>query len=87
MMVYSPLLLTADNGWGSALLGALWCALLIIASATAIEGFAFKPMSALQRLACVVASALLIYPSLVSRLLGAVLVVAALALNRYSVVR
>ncbi len=87
MMVYSPLLLTGDNSWGSALTGALWCALLIIASATAIEGFAFRRMSVLQRLLCVVASALLVYPSLISRLFGTALVVAALGVNRYSAAR
>jgi len=87
MMVYSPLLLTDDNGWAGALTGALWCALLIIASATAIEGFAFRPMSALQRLLCVAASALLVYPALGTRLVGTALVVGALALNRYSAAR
>ena len=87
MMVYSPLLLTPENTWSGALSGALWCALLIVASATAIEGFAFKPMPALQRLLCVVAAALLIYPALGSRLIGAVMLIGALALNRYSAVR
>ena len=87
MMVYSPLLLTPGNTWSGALSGALWCALLIVASATAIEGFAFKPMPALQRLLCVVAAALLIYPALGSRLIGAVMLIGALALNRYSAVR
>lgn len=87
MMVYSSLLLTDDNGWAGALTGALWCALLIIASATAIEGFAFRPMSALQRLLCVAASALLVYPALGTRLVGTALVVGALALNRYSAAR
>ena len=87
MMVYSPLLLTGGNGWSGALTGALWCALLIVASATAIEGFAFRHMSALQRLICVAASALLVYPALGTRLTGAALVVAALALNRYSAAR
>jgi len=84
MMVYSPLLLTGDNGWSDALQGALWCALLIVASATAIEGYAFRPMSVLQRILCVAASALLVYPSLGTRLFGTALVVASLALNRYS---
>jgi len=87
MMVYSPLLLTPDNTWSGALSGALWCALLIVASATAIEGFAFKLMPPLQRLLCVVAAALLVYPALSTRLIGTVMLIGALALNRYSAVR
>jgi len=84
MMVYSPLLLTAANDWGGALSGAFWCALLIVASATAIEGFAFRPMPALQRLLCIIASVLLVYPSLGTRVLGALLLATVLVLNRYS---
>ena len=84
MMVYSPLLLLGENGWLDVLLGSLWCAALIVASATAIEGFAFRVMPATQRLMCSVAALLLIYPAPLARILGLVLVVAALAINRYS---
>ena len=82
MMVYSPLLLTDENGWGGALLGALVCALVIVASAVAIEGFAFHRMRAMERLLCAVSAALLIYPSLVTRVAGAVLLSLALLANR-----
>lgn len=81
MMVYSPLLLTGDNGWGGALTGALWCALLIVAAAVAIEGYAFKWLSTLERVLCAGAAALLIYPTLTTRLGGSVLLTVVLLLN------
>lgn len=84
MMVYSPLLLTADNGWGGALEGAFWCALLIVALAIAIEGFAFHRLQSWQRWVGFVAAGLLVYPSLVSRCVGGVILVGVLLINRRS---
>lgn len=81
MMVYSPLLLTAENGWLDALLGATWCALLVVALAVAIEGYAFKALQTWQRGLSYVAAALLVYPSVLTRLAGAALLVGVLLLN------
>ncbi len=82
MMVYSPLLLSAENTWAGALLGAFWCALLIAASAFAIEGFAVKLMPSSQRALCACAAALLVYPSSVTRVLGVAVLALALVLNQ-----
>jgi len=87
MMVYSPLLLTGENGWGSVLQGAAWCALLVVALAIAIEGYAVKSLSTLQRWLAVLAAALLVYPSLVTRLAGTVLLACVLLLNKQAAER
>lgn len=82
MMVYSPLLLTAENGWLSALQGAFWCALLIVALAVAIEGFAFHRLQHWQRWVGLLAAALLVYPDLVARTLGTAILLMVLVVNR-----
>ena len=82
MMVYSPLLLTGENGWGSALQGAAWCALLVVALAIAVEGYGYKRLRTWQRWLAVLAAALLIYPGLATRLAGTALVLGVLLHNR-----
>jgi TRAP-type uncharacterized transport system fused permease subunit len=81
MMVYSPLLLTGDTGWGDVLVAAMWCSMLIVALAVAVEGWAKNATTNIQRLLAACAAPLLLYPSLGTRLIGATALAAALALN------
>jgi len=81
MMVYSPLLYTGDTQLGAVLLAGLWTAALIVASAIAIEGWAFRTLVGSQRLAAACAAIALVYPSLVSRAVGVTLLGVVLFLN------
>ncbi|MEM7217080.1 MAG: TRAP transporter fused permease subunit [Pseudomonadota bacterium] len=83
MMVYSPLLLTGDNGWADVLLAGSITVALIVALAIAFEGWAFDRLPPLGRVLAIVAAALLIVPSLFARLAGAVVLAAVLAVNAH----
>ena len=82
MMVYSPLLYMGDNALPDVLLAGLWTAAVIVASAIAIEGWAFKPLTGALRMGAALASVGLIYPSLASRLAGVALLGVVLFINR-----
>ena len=81
MMVYSPLLYTTDVALPDLMLAGLWTAALIVASAIAIEGWAFRHLDPGLRLCALLSAAALVYPALSIRLVGLCLLCVVLFLN------
>ena len=81
MMAYSPLLLNPEDGWLGVFLGGLFCAGIIVALATSLEGVAFAPLPLFARGGLLLAAGLMAWPHPVSRSLGLGLLAILLALS------
>ena len=80
MMAFGSLLLGA-SGWSAVLLtGALTLALIIVI-AMAVEHYLFTQIPTLWRIVCVVSGLLIVWPSAITRTLGVLLAVVAIATN------
>ena len=82
MMAFSPLLLSAEYGWSGVLLSAGVTGLLMLMLIMALQRYLFAPVTGAMRIAAVLAAALLVYPDLWSRWVGALLALALLISNR-----
>ena len=82
MMAFSPLLLSAENGWGGVLMSALVTGLLMLMLSMVLQKFLFAPVSFLYRAMALVAAGCLVYPSSTSRLVGSLLAIALMFRNR-----
>lgn len=81
MMVYSPLLYTGDTTAYELLFAGVWTAGVIVASAIAIEGWAFARLHSGLRICALCSAAALVYPSVFSRVVGLCLLCLVLVLN------
>ena len=75
MMAYTPLILTPETSWMDLLLAALTTLGLIVSVAVLSTGYLLAPAGPGQKLAAALATGLLIFPSVASRLAGLLLVV------------
>ena len=82
MMAFSPLLLSAENGWSGVLMSALVTGLMMLMLSMVLQRFLFAPVSFLHRAMALVAAGCLVYPSSASRLVGGLLSVALMFTNR-----
>lgn len=82
MMAYSPLLLSAEFGWAGVLLSAVVTGLLMLMLAMLLQQYLFRPVSPVGRTIALLAAALLVYPSTVSRAVGAVVAAGLMLANR-----
>ncbi|MDC3123353.1 TRAP transporter fused permease subunit [Gammaproteobacteria bacterium] len=82
MMAFSPLLLSAENGWSGVLMSALITGLLMLMLSMVLQKFLFAPVYFLHRAMALVAAGCLVYPSSVSRLVGGLLAIALMFTNR-----
>ena len=82
MMAYSPLLLSAEFGWAGVLLSAVVTGLLMLMLAMLLQQYLFRPVTPVGRTIALLAAALLIYPSTVSRAVGAVVAAGLMLANR-----
>ncbi len=82
MMAFSPLLLSAENGWSGVLTSALVTGLLMLMLSMVLQKFLFAPVSFLHRAMALVAAGCLVYPSSASRLIGGLLAIALMFTNR-----
>ena len=82
MMAFSPLLLSAENGWSGVLMSALVTGLLMLMLSMVLQKFLFAPVSFLHRAMALVAAGCLVYPSSASRLVGGLLAIALMFTNR-----
>ena len=82
MMAFSPLLLSAENGWSGVLMSALITGLLMLMLSMVLQKFLFAPVSFLHRAMALVAAGCLVYPSSASRLVGGLLAIALMFTNR-----
>ena len=82
MMAFSPLLLSAENGWSGVLMSALVTGLLMLMLSMVLQKFLFAPVSFLHRAMALVAAGCLVYPSSASRLVGGLLAIALMFANR-----
>lgn len=81
MMVYSPLLLHGDVGWGSVLVAAAVTVCLIVNIALITTRFFFSPVTPPMIWMAIVACVLLVPPFAASRVLGVIATLALLAVN------
>jgi TRAP-type uncharacterized transport system fused permease subunit len=81
MMAFSPLLLSAEYGWSGVLLSAGVTGLLMLMLIMTMQQYLFAPVTRVPRLLALVAAGLLVYPSTESRVVGAMLAVAVMAVN------
>jgi TRAP transporter 4TM/12TM fusion protein len=86
MMAFSPLLLSAEFGWSGVLMAAVVTGLLMLMLVMVLQQFLFAPVSFLNRAMALLAAACLVYPSMPSRLVGGVLALALMAVNRQKAV-
>ena len=82
MMAYSPLLLSAEFGWTGVLLSAVVTGLLMLMLAMMLQQYLFRPVTPVGRTIALLAAALLVYPSTVSRAVGAVVAAGLMLANR-----
>ena len=82
MMAYSPLLLSAEFGWGGVLLAAMVTGLLMLMLVMLLQQYLFGPVTQVGRAIAFIAVALLIYPSIASRALGICLATGLMLANR-----
>ena len=82
MMAFSPLLLSAENGWSGVLMSALVTGLLMLMLSMVLQKFLFAPVSFLYRAMALLAAGCLVYPSSASRLVGGLLAIALMFTNR-----
>lgn len=82
MMAYSPLLLSAEFGWAGVLLSAVVTGLLMLMLAMLLQQYLFRPVTPGGRTIALLAAALLVYPSTVSRAVGAVVAAGLMLANR-----
>ena len=82
MMAFSPLLLSAENGWSGVLMSALVTGLLMLMLSMVLQKFLFAPVSFLNRAMALMAAGCLVYPSSASRLVGGLLAIALMFTNR-----
>ena len=82
MMAFSPLLLSAQFGWSGVLMAAVVTGLLMLMLVMVLQQFLFAPVSFLNRAIALLAAACLVYPSTPSRLVGGVLALALMVVNR-----
>ena len=82
MMAYSPLLLSAEFGWAGVLLSAVVTGLLMLMLAMLLQQYLFRPVTPVGRTIALLAAALLVYPSTVSRAVGAVVAAGLMLANR-----
>jgi TRAP transporter 4TM/12TM fusion protein len=82
MMAYSPLLLSAEFGWAGVLLSAVFTGLLMLMLAMLLQQYLFRPVTPVGRTIALLAAALLVYPSTVSRAVGAVVAAGLMLANR-----
>ena len=81
MMAFSPLLLSAEFGWSGVLLAAVVTGLLMLMLVMVLQQFLFAPVSWLAGMAALSAAMLLVYPSTLSRAVGALLACGVMAVN------
>ena len=81
MMAFSPLLLSAEFGWSGVLTGAVVTGLLMLMLVMVLQQFLFAPVSWLAGMAALSAAMLLVYPSTLSRAVGALLACGVMAVN------
>jgi len=81
MMAFSPLLLSTEFGWSGVLVGALVTGLLMLMLVMVLQQFLFAPVSWLARMAALSAAMLLVYPSTLSRAVGALLAFGVMVVN------
>ena len=81
MMAFSPLLLSAEFGWSGVLVGAVVTGLLMLMLVMVLQQFLFAPVSWLAGMAALSAAMLLVYPSTLSRAVGALLACGVMAVN------
>lgn len=86
MMAFSPLLLSAEFGWSGVLVAAVVTGLLMLMLVMVLQQFLFAPVSFLNRAMALLAAACLVYPSIPSRLVGGVLALALMVVNRQKAV-
>ena len=86
MMAFSPLLLGAEFGWSGVLMAAVVTGLLMLMLVMVLQQFLFAPVSFLNRAMALSAAACLVYPSIPSRLVGGVLALALMVVNRQKAV-
>jgi TRAP transporter 4TM/12TM fusion protein len=86
MMAFSPLLLSAEFGWSGVLMAAVVTGLLMLMLVMVLQQFLFAPVSFLNRAMALLAAACLVYPSMPSRLVGGVLALALMVVNRQKAV-
>lgn len=86
MMAFSPLLLGAEFGWSGVLMAAVVTGLLMLMLVMVLQQFLFAPVSFLNRAMALLAAACLVYPSIPSRLVGGVLALALMVVNRQKAV-
>ena len=82
MMAYSPLLLSAEFGWAGVLLSAVVTGLLMLMLAMLLQQYLFRPVTPVGRTIALLAAALLVYPSTVSRAVGAIVAAGLMLANR-----
>lgn len=82
MMAFSPLLLSAENGWSGVLMSALVTGLLMLMLSMVLQKFLFAPVFFLHRAMALVAAGCLVYPSSATRLVGGLLAIALTFANR-----
>ena len=81
MMAFSPLLLSAEYGWTGVLVSAAVTGLLLLMLMMVMQRYLFASVSAAAQLAALLAAALLVYPSGLTRMLGALLAALLMAIN------
>ena len=81
MMAFSPLLLSAEFGWSGVLTAAVVTGLLMLMLVMVLQQFLFAPVSWLAGMAALSAAMLLVYPSTLSRAVGALLACGVMAVN------
>lgn len=81
MMAFSPLLLSAEYGWTGVLVSAAVTGLLLLMLMMVMQRYLFASVSAAVQLAALLAAALLVYPSGLTRMLGALLAALLMAIN------
>ena len=86
MMAFSPLLLSAEFGWSGVIVAAVVTGLLMLMLVMVLQQFLFAPVSFLNRAMALLAAACLVYPSIPSRLVGGVLALALMVVNRQKAV-
>ncbi len=81
MMAFSPLLLSAEYGWTGVLVSAAVTGLLLLMLMMVMQRYLFASVSAALQLAALLSAALLVYPSGLTRMLGALLAASLMAIN------
>ena len=82
MMAFSPLLLSPEFGWAGVLMAASVTGLLMLMLVMVLQQHLFAPVSFVSRGTALVAAACLVYPSTPSRIVGSLLAVAMIVVNR-----